>query len=452
MKQYQVHQRPNGLSDSKGVGFPARTFYPTAPGSAVLQGKFLLSIGETAGANASKADQEDARIIADGVVDMQDLHQKHNKPLKTFRYQAATGEQKESGIEEVATFPAVSTPSTSPPALGLRGIALDEELEIIAHGRFDEDVDGTPHPVTHYGGLTAQELADYLIVQGLPEGYKGNIRLTGCATGFGGNQSYVNAVAYKLKHNMKGWQGDPSVFGFIGSTHLEKGNNDSRPQLYATHPSAIRYRIPDAQTQLDAVLQSFGRNIVSYLIQRCSQGIAQNSSQLESANIATAANLLEGIDEVSSQIDRLVFPLLYLDDFEAETHSKGEAWDEKGPSPDSQQLYPLGKNAMKLAAIKTVLEKATHLLRTIRGHATVPNFADDKADSQLIDELVSAIQTTEVKLDGRQMKLFEIVGPDPQPQAQTQNAPPHHPNPIQQPPAHDENPTKESAKGCCIVQ
>lgn len=473
MKTYQIPKHTSRLPDCISCeGFAARTTYPTAMGGAVLQGKFLLSIGESAPASANLEEQESASIIAKGVADIYDRHKKVNKSLRTFRYQPPSGDSKSPGIAEqvnqsvmesvpgpdaaptsAAAATAASEPTVQLP--GLRGMAQNEELEIIAHGEFEQEADGTPRPVTHYGGLSPAELADYLIAQGLPAGYRGNIRLTGCAAGFGGAKSYANALAYALRNHSSRWEGNPSVLGFIGSTHLEQGKLDSQKELYVEHPTAIKYGLRKALEILDRKT-AVADSVEGILIQKVNE--AGQATSNDYANIATAANLFDSLVALSTAVDELSFPFRYLEDYEdpAEQTASGAGYDEKAPSLSSDQLYPLkdGGDAL-LRNCADVLQKAIHLADVVFGAATVPDFAGDAKIGDLLPDLIASMHTTGIKLPANALRKLEVVKPVPaqpalaQPAANAANTDLDLPE--IQPQHQHENAKNQAPAKCCVI-
>lgn len=203
----QPHDR-----QARGMAFQAKTTYPTEP---VLQGKFLLSLGEV-NLQAPPGFPHGDHAVASTM----DYFSKHYTGANDHVMRTVKEDEKaKPRIEE--EMRKKDAQSVFQPG-SLAGIAPDDTLEIIGHGESGQHPLYQQNVVLKMGGLLPEELADFLLSHGLPETFDGFISLTGCSTGTGKELSYAASFGAALFKKAKFTGTGPRIAGYKGAIHIGK--------------------------------------------------------------------------------------------------------------------------------------------------------------------------------------------------------------------------------------
>lgn len=321
----QLNTRAKPPSGRSG-GYPAKTGYPTGP---VLQGRFLLSIGPSDIATGLPHGDK----VVNNIMDYYDGAYGDAKQ-RNLRYKAPVANGR-AGLEERSkddhsVFKAGS----------LKELGENEELELVGHGGGPVDASGEMTHVTEFGGLSADDLAIYLIRNGLPSKYKGRIFLTGCSTGKGGVNSFSLAFQNALARQ-RHLDAPPTVTGYTGSVRL--GHLDEKG---AGHPVLIVDR-----NQADAV--RLQKELAAFMFE-CIANFPKPSGDEKTDNQQPAVRLSSIVAKVHAHLKPFFYLDSILDPRATQTVGAADAVDHSQVLQESEEAIVAQSDAFLAQARKTL--------------------------------------------------------------------------------------------------
>ena len=408
------------------TGYAAQTGYPVG---AVLQGKFLLSLGERALDEVAPQFTHGDHAVESTVAYFDRLLQgADGQVLRTVQ------DEEDKGVRRMERRQVDPQSGQQVFAAGnLAGLKLDESLELVGHGTMQVDADGTPIKVVHFGGMTPEELAAYLVANGLPKGYKGVISLTGCSTGYGGAESYAVAFQRNLHQRKELGKGRPVVLGYTGTAHVGKHTHDS-----ISSGMMVQRNLPALRAAKDSLWA------LSAEIQALVPSSSEEKLDAPASATSSQAPPLQRLSKAVSIVASATFQTFYLegfDDSRATLRASEESityYDDSLTDVEQEQLQATvdfcalvrgfiahhpGMNAIASSATAIASSSATTNELAASASSSSPS-ASAEADLKAIEAGARAIMAREM----------------PDPLSQNHETAKH------------EIPQKLSQKGCCIVQ
>jgi hypothetical protein len=289
------HKAPSSFH-SRGMGHSAQTHYPVGP---VVQGKFLLSLGERDLDEVAPQFTHGDQAVESTVTYFDNLFKgKDDQVLRTVQ------DPDDKGARRMERRQVDAKSGQKVFAAGnLAGIKPDETLELVGHGTMLNDHEGEPIKVVRFGGMTPEELATYLVSNGLPNGYKGVISLTGCSTGFGGAASYTAEFQKALHQKKQLGKGRPTVLGYTGTAHVGKHTHDGSSGMM------VQRNLPALKAAKDSL----------WALRPEIRALVPNHADEKSSPAPNAANdqqtIFQRLERALSLVTSATFKTFYFDGF-----------------------------------------------------------------------------------------------------------------------------------------